>query len=219
MKDVAEVPEITDLQDFDKALGTIPKPRDLAERDNRIRELQKERVILKARLVWKESDLAKANRKTGEALNLLTQFQSYVGQPGKIVTKARIFNENVAKTLPVTGAKVINIVVDYGSKMETLLIDMCKLMADLHPVVLPHEPITLSEFPEILAAEILHGYSTPTKDTRTKTGSPSLSVNPGLDVRTRPTDEPPFPEAPPMDLPLPSNPVPLKSASPIAGPS
>ena len=78
--------------------------------------------------MWKESDLAMANKKTGEALNLLTQFQSYVGQPGEIVTKARIFDETVAKTLPVIGAKVINIVVDYSSKMEMLLIDMRKLM-------------------------------------------------------------------------------------------
>ena len=39
MKDVAEVFKITDLRDFDKALGMIPRPRDLAEQDNRIREL------------------------------------------------------------------------------------------------------------------------------------------------------------------------------------
>ena len=39
MKDVVEVLEIMDLRDFDKALGMIPWPRDLAERDNRIWEL------------------------------------------------------------------------------------------------------------------------------------------------------------------------------------
>ena len=61
VKDVAEVLEITDLRDFDKALGMIPRPRDLAERDNWIRELQKERAILKARLTQKESELAATN--------------------------------------------------------------------------------------------------------------------------------------------------------------
>ena len=34
VKDVEEVLEITHLRDFDKALGTIPRPTDLAERDN-----------------------------------------------------------------------------------------------------------------------------------------------------------------------------------------
>ena len=36
VKDVAEALEITDLRDFDRALATLPKPRDLAERDHRI---------------------------------------------------------------------------------------------------------------------------------------------------------------------------------------
>ena len=222
VKDVAKVLEITDLQDFDKALGTIPRPRDLVERDNRIRELQKERAILKARLVRKESDLATANQKTGEALNLLTQFQSYVGQPDEIVTKVRIFDETMAKTLPMTGVKVINIIVDYSSKMETLLIDMRKLMADLHPTALPPGPIDLSDILEISTTEILHGLSTPTKDVRTRTCSPSLLVDLGSDARTRSTDKPPLPEALPTNPPLPSNPAssnpPLPSRAPLKVP-
>ena len=55
---------------------------------------------------------AAANQKTGEALSLLTQFQLYAGQPVEIVTKARIFDETMAKGLSVTGSKVINIVID-----------------------------------------------------------------------------------------------------------
>ena len=38
VKDVAEALEITDLRDFDRALATLLKPKDLAERDNRIRD-------------------------------------------------------------------------------------------------------------------------------------------------------------------------------------
>ena len=58
VKDVAEVLEITDLRDFDRVLSTLPKPRDLAELDNRIRELQKERAIFNARIAQKEADWA-----------------------------------------------------------------------------------------------------------------------------------------------------------------
>ena len=64
------------------------------------------------------------NQKTSEALSLLNQIQSDVGQPGDIVTKARIFDKTVAKGLPVTGLNVINIVVNYSAKMETLLVGM-----------------------------------------------------------------------------------------------
>ena len=50
VKDVAEALEITNLWDFDRALATLSKPRDLAERDNRIRGLQKDKAILNAQI-------------------------------------------------------------------------------------------------------------------------------------------------------------------------
>ena len=67
-----EVLEIMDLRDFDRILSTIPKSRDLVERDNQIRGLKKDKSILDARLARKEADRAEANQKTGEALSLLT---------------------------------------------------------------------------------------------------------------------------------------------------
>ena len=162
MKNVAEALEITDLQDFDRALATLPKPRDLAERDNRIRGLQKDKAILSARIAQKKAEWSQANQKTVEALNLLTQFQSYVGQLGDVVTKARIFDKTVAKGLSETGSKVISIVVDYSAKMEALLLGMRQLMIGLHPPPLPTGSIDLADFPELPAAEILQGLSTPT---------------------------------------------------------
>ena len=87
--------------------------------------------------------------------------------------KAWIFDETVAKGLPVTGSKVINIVIDYSAKMEALLVGMRKLMADLHPAALPTGSIDLMDFLEILVAEIFQGLSTPTKDPKTRTASPS----------------------------------------------
>ena len=56
VKDVAEALEITDLRDFDRALATLLKPRDLAERDNRIWGLQKDKAILDARIAQKEAE-------------------------------------------------------------------------------------------------------------------------------------------------------------------
>ena len=217
VKDVAEVLEIIDLWDFDGALGTIPRRRDLTERDNRIQELQK-RAILSAQIAQKESDWAAENQKIDEALNLLIQLQSYVGQPGEIVTKAWIFDETVVKTLPVTKAKVINIVVDYSAKMEALLVGMWKLMADIHPAALPTGSIDLTDFPEILAAEILQDLSILTKDARTRTASPNLLDDPGLDARIKPTDEPPLLEAPPMNPPLPFDPAPSNPPPPSPAP-
>ena len=135
------------------------------------------------------------------------------------MTKARIFDETMAKGLPVTGSKVINIVVDYSAKMETLLVSMRKLMADLHPAALPTGSIDLTDFSEILAAEILQDLSTPTKGPRVWTASPDPPTDPGSGTRTRPTDELPPPDAPSMDPPLssesgPSNPPPPSPVPP-----
>ena len=63
VKDVAEVLEITDLRDFDMALSTILKPRDLADRDNRIQGLQKNKAILNTQIARKEADSAQATRR------------------------------------------------------------------------------------------------------------------------------------------------------------
>ena len=111
-----------------------------------------------------------------------------LGSRGDLVTKAQVFNETVANALPMTGAKVINIMVDYSSKMETLLSKMRKLMAGLHPAVLQPRPLDLSKFLEIPTTEILHGMSTPTNATEIMTRSPSLPVGPGSNARTRPTN-------------------------------
>ena len=78
VKDVAQALDIIDIRDFDKALETILKLRDLAERDNRIRELQKKKALLKAHLTQKESKLTVADLKRGEASHLLAQFQTFV---------------------------------------------------------------------------------------------------------------------------------------------
>ena len=62
-----------------------------------------------------------------------------------------------------TGSRVISIVVNYSAKMEALLLGMRQLMVGLHPPPLPTGSIDLVDFPELPAAEILQGLSTPTR--------------------------------------------------------
>ena len=219
MKDVAEALEITDLRDFDRALATLSKPRDLAERDNRIRGLQKKKAIFNAWIAQKEAEWFQANQKTGEALNLLTQFQSYVGQLEDVVTKARIFDETVAKGLPVTMSKVISIIVDYSAKMDALLLGMRQLMIGLHPPPLPTRSIDLVDFPELSAAEILQGLSTPTKGSVNQITSPILPTNPELDTWTWPMEDLPLPDRPLPNPPLPSGIAPSDPPPPPLAPA
>ena len=93
------------------------------------------------------------------------------------MTKARIFDKTMAKGLSVTESKVISIVVDYSAKMEALVLGMRQLMVGLHPPSLPTGLINLTDFPELPAAEILQGLSTPTKGPVNQTTSPIPPTN------------------------------------------
>ena len=119
------------------------------------------------------------------------------------MTKAQIFNETVAKGLPMTGSKVISIVVDYSAKMEVLLLGMRQLMIGLHPPPLPTGSIDLVDFPNLPTVEIVQGLSTPTKGP----ANPVISLIPPIDLesdtRTRPTDDLPLPDQPFSNPPLP----------------
>ena len=62
--------------------------------------------------------MATADQKTDKALHLVIQFHNFVGQPGDLVTKAWKIDETMAMALPMTWAKVINIVVDYSVRAQ-----------------------------------------------------------------------------------------------------
>ena len=79
-----------------------------------------EKADLKAQLAWKEAKLKIAKRKTSKAIHLLTQFNNFIEHSDDIVTKARLFDEAMMKLRPLTGAKVIHIMVDYTVKMDKL---------------------------------------------------------------------------------------------------
>ena len=136
------------------------------------------------------------------------------------MTKARIFDETVAKDLPVTGSKVISIVANYSVKMEVLLLGMRQLMVGLHPPPLPTGSIDLADFPELPAAEILQGLLTPTKGPVNLTTSLIPPTNQESDTRMRPTDNlVPLPNHPLPNPPLPSGTGPLDPPPPPPAPA
>ena len=61
-----------DIWDLDQALAMTQRAQDIAEWDNQIHQLQKEKALLKAQLTQKEAKLTNADWKTGEAIQLLT---------------------------------------------------------------------------------------------------------------------------------------------------
>ena len=91
--------------------------------------------------------------------------EEHVRNPGDLVTKARIYDEAVAKIGSVTALKLIQICVDYSAKMETILAEMRALFAAQNhffwgsPVSL-EKVSDLTEFPDLPLTEVLQNLQT-----------------------------------------------------------
>ena len=84
---------------------------------------------------------------------------------------------------------------------------------------LPTGSIDLADFPELLAAEILQGLSTPTKGHGVQTTSPITPTDRDSDTRTQPTDDLPLLDQPLPNPPLPSRTGPSDPPPPPSAPS
>ena len=90
-----------------------------------------------------------AHKKALDKLNLSLAFnqklETYVGNIGDVVNKAKLFEANLAKN-PVTVRKVIPVLVDFVEKMEKLLDEMRVLFDRLQPEV---PPVNAENLPDI----------------------------------------------------------------------
>ena len=88
------------------------------------------------------------HKKVLDKLNLALAFnqklETYVGNTGDVVNKAKLFDANLAKN-PVTAGKVIPVLVDFAKKMEELLDEMRVLFDGLQPEVPPIAPENLPD--------------------------------------------------------------------------
>ena len=129
------------------------------------------------------------HKKALDKLNLALAFnqklETYVGNIGDVVNKAKLFDANLAKN-PVMAGKVIPILVDFAEKMEELLDEMQVLFDGLQPEV---PPVAAENLPDI-SGEIpsLTGWG---KEATTETPS-----KPGPSEPTREEEEAAGPELP-----------------------
>ena len=191
------------IQDIDFALSQLVRKQEVTERDARINELIREKEELNKRLRKTERELKMEQSKTQGAHRLIGLLEEHVRNPGDLVTKARVYDEAVAKTGGVTALKLIHICVDYSARMETILAEMRILFDNRNrffrgsPIPLEKIP-DLTDFPDLPPADLLHNLQTPTtlrttRDSAKSGGRPT----PGSDARTseaeRPQQESPAP--------------------------
>ena len=98
-----------------------------------------------AELKEEKKEHKKALDKLNVALAFNQKLETYVGNIGDVINKAKLFDANLAKN-PVTAGKVILVLVDFAEKMEELLDEMRGLFDGLQPEV---PPIAAKNLPDI----------------------------------------------------------------------
>ena len=112
------------IQDIDTALSQVARKQEVAKRDSWINQLIREKEELQTQLRKTERELKLKQSKTQGAHRLIGLLEEHVRNPGDLVIKAWIYDEAVAKIGGVTALKLIQICVDYSTKMETILAEM-----------------------------------------------------------------------------------------------
>ena len=106
-------------------------------------------MLEKSNKISAELKEEEAHKKALDKLNLSLAFnqklETYVGNTGDVVNKAKLFKANLAKN-PVTARKVIPVLVDFAEKMEELLDEMRVLFDGLQPEV---PPVNVENLPNI----------------------------------------------------------------------
>ena len=110
-----------------EGLPTRQTVSDLKEKNHKLKEEVKK---LKEELTNEKKVNSVGATKLAESLELIRKMEEVAEQPAKILNKARLFYEGLAKN-PIIAAKVIPILVDFNQKMEELLLDMRALFDGL----------------------------------------------------------------------------------------
>ena len=84
----------------------------------------KEAEELKSRIEAIELELAVARKERDEVTSLNWMFQTFIGNHGEVVNKARLYDEGMGQQRVSSGPKVIRCLVDYNTKIEMLLKEM-----------------------------------------------------------------------------------------------
>ena len=140
---------------------------EVAECDVRIVELIREKVELQNRLTKAEVDMKLEEAKTKGAHRLVNLLEKHVRNNGEVLTKARLYDEAMAKIDSITALKLIHISMDYSTRMETILAKMRAFFTAqnhfFHGSPIPLEKVVdLTEFLDLPLADMLQNLHTPT---------------------------------------------------------
>ena len=110
-------------EELEVAIDGMPTQKKMDELEAKNNFLLEKANKLRADLKETREDHHKAVDKLNATLQFNQKLEEYIGNPGDVVSKARLFDENLARN-SVSAGKVIPVLVDFAEKMEELLDEM-----------------------------------------------------------------------------------------------
>ena len=122
---IKQLPKAQDVVDLQARVDCLLKENDelwikVKEGEAQRKELEE----LKDRVKAMEGELKSTLEDRDKAMVMAQKFHAFVGYPGDIVNKARLYEENTGQPGTSLGAKVIKCMVDYSTKIKKLLREM-----------------------------------------------------------------------------------------------
>ena len=128
-------------------IQALPKPQEFADLQARVdcllkensklktkveegKALWKEMVELKDRITTLEEEVKTAleEQNKAKAKEVARKIHSFMGFLGEVVNKARLYDQGLRQPETALGAKMMRCMVDYSTKMEKLLKELCTLL-------------------------------------------------------------------------------------------
>ena len=161
--------EVDDLEQFLLMLDKLLHQKMVADLQTKVDFLLKKSAWLEYKLN-EEKDFQYAVNNMNESLDVIQKIEDYIGHLGNVVNKAKLFDSNL-ETNPVSRAKVISMLVDFGQKMEEILDNMKNLFEGFKAVqstpleLVPNISMDTKGIPSLKAwgAEAAKTTRTPTK--------------------------------------------------------
>ena len=126
LEQIRRLPKVREMEDLQAQIDCLLKENaDLKTHAANQEEKLKEAEALIA-AAFEEKVRAQEDRE--KAVTMAWKFHAFVGYPGDVVNKARLYNDNMKKSEVAPVPKVIQCLVNYSGKMEKLLKELRALL-------------------------------------------------------------------------------------------
>lgn len=100
------------------------KVKDSSPSDDQVASMKKEIIDLKVELGYRRDEVEGLKVKIGS----LERIQEFIGTPGDIINKARLFDEDVKKEGEISATKIVKVVSAFTNRMNEILADIRQLV-------------------------------------------------------------------------------------------